>query len=381
MAVAPASSAEHAGVRAGDRLLSVDRNPARDLTEVRTLLRGLSAGDPLLLEVARGSETLLFESVVLEYPLERHSGARTLLGQVACDGRWLRAIAVVPEAPGAHACVYYLPGAHWASEEYPLELEQPVPALAGALARAGIGCVRVERSGIGDSQGPPCTELDFSGELHGYRAGLDWVLRQDFVDPERVFAFGHSLGAMVAPLLAEATTFAGIVTFGASAIPISEALVGALVRHAALDPGGAARERAEKVVELIRLVVAGSTPAVVFRDRPELAQAAPPHFTGNHAYHRSVEFYHQLERADLHGAWTRFRSDALFVHGDRDITSTLADSRALAALVGPRAEVQELAGVDHQMSDAASGARPRLAASVRESVLAWLEARIASPTP
>lgn len=388
--VAPGSAAERAGVRAGDWLTHLDLNPAHDRVEVRRLLRALRPGDPLLLDVVRGGQALRLTSELIEYPVERHAGATTLLGQARVDGHWLRSIAVVPNTPGPHPVVYYLPGAHWASEEYPLEPWHPVPALASALASIGVVMLRVERSGLGDSQGPPCTRTDFRTELAGYQAGIDALGAAPYADPERTFLFGHSLGAMVAPLLArhlERTRGGGprgVVTFGASAIPISRALVGAIERHAELDAvlSASPRERAErrartdKLVELVTLVTSGETPERIFRARPDLERVAPPHMMGDQAYHRIATFYHQLEREDLWGAWAAVRCPVLAIHGERDWISTAEDSRAIASAVGGHGEHLELPGVDHQLSDAAANQRARLAPALRDAVLAWLKARI-----
>jgi len=266
-----------------------------------------------------------------------------------------------------------LPGAHWASEEYPLKPAHPVPALVGALARAGFATVRVERSGLGDSQGPPCTRVDFETELNGFRAGLQYILGQDWIDRENVFAFGHSLGAMVAPLMASTKELAGIACYAASAIPISEALVGAILRHAEAmsptDPGFP--ERAEGIAELIRLVVCDEQePEAVLAERPDLAAVAPAHFTGDQAYGRIARFYHQLERADVAAAWRNLDVPALLVHGERDIICTADDSRTIAVFVGSRAAFVELPAVDHQMSDAPDGAE-RLAPALRDTLVAW----------
>jgi len=375
-AVALRSDAESAGIRPGDLLVSIDQNPVTDLAEVRSLLRGLWVGNPLLLDVLRSDVQLTLEARVSEYPLEQHAGARTLLDQVRGPNGLLRAIAVVPDTRGPHPVLYYLPGAHWASEEYPLAPEHPIPALASALVLAGIATLRVERSGTGDSEGPPCTRVDFEQELAGYAAGLSWLRSLDWADRERVFLFGHSLGAMVAPLLAENTSVSGIVTFGASAIPISDALVGALLRHASRQPESAeSSERMALVTELVRLVVAGETPARVFEARPDLARAAPEHFGPDEAYHRSVRFYHQLERQDLLGAWSRIRCPMLAMHGELDVISTLEDSERIAKIAGPDARVLELAGVDHQFS-VLTDTGQRLAPSVRDACLSWLRARI-----
>jgi pimeloyl-ACP methyl ester carboxylesterase len=370
-----------AGVRPGDVLTHLDENPAVDVFEVRHLLRALRPGDPLLLDVLRDGEPVRFSTNVAAFPVEHHEGARVELGAVDTGSHLLRSIAVIPDSAGPHPCVYMLPGAHWASEEYPLKPEHPVPALAGALARAGFATVRVERSGLGDSQGPPCTRVDFETELRGFRAGLSSILEASWIDGDDVFAFGHSLGAMVAPLIASTKELAGIACYAASAIPISEALVGAIRRHAIAmshtDPAWPVR--AEGIAELIRLVVCGERESqAVLAERPDLVSVAPAHFTGDQAYGRVARFYHQLERADVAAAWRGLEVPALFVHGERDIICTAEDSRALAGLVGSRARVAELAGVDHQMSDAPDGAE-RLAPALADTLITWLQEKRRSP--
>ncbi len=372
--VVPGSSAHAAGARPGDRLVHIDHNAAHDLNEVRLLLRGLRAGAPLLLGVERGGQPAVLESEVMPFPLEEHVGARVVLDAVRVRGHLLRVYAVVPEAKGPHPVLQYLPGAHWASEEYPRTPEHPVPGLADAAVRAGYAFVRVERSGLGDSQGPPCTRVDFEGELAAHLAGLSFFENAAWADEDRVVLFGHSLGAMVAPLLAQQRPVAGIVTFGASMIPISEALVAAIVRHAERQTDPNAPAWAAQISELIRLVVQGGhTPAEVFDERPDLARIAPKHFAGDQAYHRVVSFYHQLETRDLWGAWRAWQGPTLVLHGALDFISSQEDSRTLADTLGPRALRLELPGVDHQMSGAASGAPPRRADAVENALVSWLE--------
>ena len=370
------SSAAKAGVLAGDILTHLDRNPTTDVVEVRRLLRSMRAGDPLLLDLVRDGKPLYFETQVEALPLEAHDGASVELGQVDMGTHALRSIAVVPARDGPHPVVYFLPGAHWASDEYPRSPEHPVPALLGKLARAGFASVRVERSGLGDSGGPPCVRVDYETELAGYRAGLRHVLAREWVDRRRVFVFGHSLGAMIAPKLAGEATLSGIACYAASVLPISEALTVALVRHAEQSAPGdrAARKRAELISELIVMVVRGGlAPRDVFSKRPDLAAIAPSHFSEDQAYHRIVTFYHQLEREDLASAWRAVSAPVLFMHGKRDWMCTREDSEALAAIVGRGAEVVAVPGTDHQMSDAPDGAPPRLSGLLGDALLGWLQ--------
>jgi pimeloyl-ACP methyl ester carboxylesterase len=347
------------------------------ITAVREILRSTLAGDTLALDVVRGGQALAFSTEVIAFPLEQHEGARIELGQVDAGGCLLRVVALLPDRPGPHPVVYFLPGAHWASEEYPLSTDHPVPALLGALARAGYASVRVERSGVGDSQGPPCGRVDFLTELAGYQAGFEFIRDAEWADRDRIFLLGHSLGAMVAPLLASENRVAGVACYAPSAVPISDALVGALLRHARLssEEGPSARDRAPLIAELIRLVVMGGrTPQEVFAERPDLAAVAPAHFTGDSAYHRIARFYHQLERVDLDSAWQRLGAPALFVHGERDYICTAEDALCLAELAPDRSRFVSLPGVDHHMSDAPPTAPPRLAPPVFAAFHDWLEA-------
>jgi pimeloyl-ACP methyl ester carboxylesterase len=369
-AVLPRSSAAVAGLVAGDVLTHLDANPIVDLAEARKLLRGLVPGDPLVLGVTRGGRALSLDALVVPLPEERHEGANVVLDQIDGEAGSLRTVSVVPRGAGPFPVVYFLPGAHWASEEYPFEPEHPVPALLGALAQAGIASVRVERSGVGDSSGPSCTDVDFATELAGYRAGLAFVRERPWAARDRVLLLAHSLGGMMTPLVAR-DGVAGVVVYAPSALPISEALVGALVRHAALS--GEKPARTERIAALIRAVVqGGKTPVEVFAECPELAEGAPAHFECDHCYGRICSFYHQLEGAPIAEAYGELRIPLLFVHGGRDWICTAADAAALAARAGPSASVAEIPEADHHMSDAPKGAPPRLCSGVREAVLAFV---------
>jgi pimeloyl-ACP methyl ester carboxylesterase len=376
-AVAEQSSAERAGVQTGDRLVAIGDERVLELESARRLLKALLPGDALDLVVRRGKDELVLRGVVTEFPLERHAGARVGLDEVSVGPHRLRAIAVLPERAGPHPVVYFLPGAHWASEEYPLRPEHPVPALLGALARAGFASFRVERSGMGDSEGPPCTRVGFELELAGYRAGLERLITSSWVDPRRVFLLGHSIGAATAPLLAADVALAGVLVYAPSALRISQGLMGAARRQAERERAAGRTESTPlgPLLELIRLVVAeGQMPADIFRARPELARVAPDRFAADEAYRRVASYYHELERRDLGEAWQRVRAPVLALHGTRDWICAAEDARHVAELA-PAGEYAELTGVDHQMSEAPEGEPLRLASTVTDAVVGWLNAR------
>jgi uncharacterized protein len=72
----------------------------------------------------------------------------------------------------------------------------------GALEEKGFVTMRVEKTGEGDSEGPECSDRSALPDLEadGYVAGLRALKKYDFVDPEKVFVFAHSLGPVVGSL-------------------------------------------------------------------------------------------------------------------------------------------------------------------------------------
>lgn len=385
--VAAGSAAERAGALPGDRLIAIAEHPVQDMNAARKHLRQLRAGSPLHVSVLRGNRSVGMQRVELHdtvrpFPVEQHEHGRIELGHVRVGSHRLRTVALVPDGPKPHPVLLYLPGAHWASQEYPFQPAHPVPRLLGEFARRGIASLRMERFGMGDSEGPPCNRVDFATEYAGYLAGLNALADAEWADPARVILLGHSLGAIVAPLLATdaAARFrpAGLLSFGASAIPISVSLLGALDRYARLSPGSAHPDAIAGVQELLReIVVGGKLPAQVIEQRPELARFKPEHFSDDSIYRRVATFYHQVEALPLADTWRQVRAPSLIVHGAQDWLCTDQDSQRIAALA-PAGRFASVPNTDHQLADAQTNATPRLSTPLATLLTHWATERLRS---
>jgi dienelactone hydrolase len=88
-----------------------------------------------------------------------------------------------------------------------------------AIGSQGFVTMRVEKSGVGDSQGAPCDSIGYKEELAGYQAALSSLRSHPSVDPDRIYLLGISLGGVFAPLLAAETKVAGVSVYGTSSGP------------------------------------------------------------------------------------------------------------------------------------------------------------------
>jgi hypothetical protein len=57
------------------------------------------------------------------------------------------------------------------------------------IEQSGYATIRMDKPGIGDSQGD-CRKADFTEELTGYQSAFDELLKYDFIDPAKIFVIG-----------------------------------------------------------------------------------------------------------------------------------------------------------------------------------------------
>jgi pimeloyl-ACP methyl ester carboxylesterase len=322
--------AERAGVRAGDEIVRVGGDEIRTAAELAARVRRVSVGECVEVVLERGGERVDVMIVPEPRAIERFDGAETRLSFVQVHGHRLRTIAVTP--PAARAELLFLPGLGAASCESPA-----VHELVLEWARERIATVRLERSGVGDSEGLPPSETDFEAEVEGYRAALDTL-------GDGVFLFGYSVGGMIAPLLARERTIAGIVVFGTSALRWHDSVAVAAARQA-IDP-----ERRDHFLELHALVCkSGLSSHQALEKRPDLRPFASG-INDKTVFGRPSSFFHQLERAEVAAAWRAVRAPVLVLRGENDVVCGAEEGRAIAAMTN--GSFRELAGTGHELSRA-----------------------------
>jgi dienelactone hydrolase len=230
------------------------------------------------------------------YPSEQMQNATVSYASVETrPGVRLRTIVSVPVTPSKdrYPAVLLVQGGGCGSIDTPIGTPVAQPGLMHFIGSRGFVTMRVEKSGVGDSQGEPCASIGFADELAGYQAALRALQSHPAVDRERVYLVGISLGGLFAPLLAAETRVAGISVFGTPA---------------------------------------GPTPA----------------YPG-----RSDRFFQEMAKVDFPTAWAKVHTRVQVLHGEYDVDPVInrAAHESIAAIVNRAnsgtAQFQELESMDH----------------------------------
>ena len=203
----PGMPAEKAGLQKGDRILSVDGDRVAETVDVTSRLAKHKGGESARIEYQRGGETRFVSLVLQEWPREKGEAYDAAYGEVTADGNRYRTILTTPKNGKSRATLFIVQGIGCGS------IDNPPPGAAyrpliESLSRRGLATLRVDKPGTGDSEGGPCATASFQTEVNAYRAALASLKGGN------VYLFGHSMGGVMAPLIAEAGPLKGIIVYG-----------------------------------------------------------------------------------------------------------------------------------------------------------------------
>lgn len=304
--VVPGSMGERAALASGDRIEALD---GVAVANGEALMRELRAAAGRAEVTLRYRREALHEVIVPVVPMPGEAGAR--YGHVTSNGARLRTITIEGGSPS----ILFLQGIRCQSIDFALQPDAPIAKLMRGLAERGITSIRVDRPGMGDSEGGPCESIDFDAEVETYAA----VMRE--LRPR--YLFGHSVGGVVAPILASRFDVAGIVAYGTSAERWSAALRQGFARQWAL------RGNTDVDARLARF------DADPFEDR----------------HGRSLAFHEGIQRNDAESAWRSTSAPALIVIGEHD---WVVGEEAQRAIPARHKEIVVLDGLDHAFTRHAS---------------------------
>jgi hypothetical protein len=351
--VLPGSVAAGAGVRAGDQILQLDGKP---VASVRDFLLAIHrpARAQATLAIDRGGTPMTITAMLKAPPDEHDPGIDTVYGALSFQGTLRRTLVTLPHgSAGRHPAALLIGGIGCFSVDVAGNPNDPYMNLTHDLTRKGFVTMRLEKSGVGDSQGPPCESVDFVTESASYEAALQALAANPAVDPLKIYLIGHSIGTIIAPRLAERHPVAGlIVADGVGRDWYEYELLNSRGQWAlsGLGPGevDAMMLRTERCK--YRILIARESEAQILAEEPDCKGAI--------AYPVTAAYMQQVAVLNIAELWTKLAVPVLIIYGTGDFITLEEDHRRIFAIVSAahpgNATLRLIDGMDHYLTPAGS---------------------------
>jgi pimeloyl-ACP methyl ester carboxylesterase len=173
------------------------------------LARNLPSNQSVSFDVRRGNQTITLKADMVEKPKDPGTEMYEVsYSHIVSNGKRMRTIITTPRKPGGkRPGFFFIQGFSPNSYDFTLSTSiGDVKTIDGPLlhqfASEGFVTIRVEKPGVGDSEGGPFADLDYITELDIYRQTLKQLKEHGGVDKDNIFIFGHSMGGHGALTLA-----------------------------------------------------------------------------------------------------------------------------------------------------------------------------------
>jgi pimeloyl-ACP methyl ester carboxylesterase len=339
----PNSPAARSELAVGDILLALNGTPVTSVDGFLAGLKPLKPQDRLIYRVQLGGTEMDIEVVLGEFPREQPGDIEVRYDAVETRDATVRSILTTPIGnAGKLPTILFLQGWDCSSIDWPLPGPNLTRELVYGLTRAGFAVMRSEKSGVGDSTGTPCRDVDFRDEVSLFTSTLKKLKTYDFVDTGNVFIFGHSGGGWVAPMVAAVEPVKGIVVYGTVVRPFGEYLVENRRRNRWLrsQPDLAQLEDEQRLYArlLHYLLAEKSSVRDVTAKHPELTAIAKTMFPDDEHFDgwRTLQHVQQLDDQNVARVWASLDIPVLALIGQFDIRTLPMDHEYIAAIVNAR---------------------------------------------
>ncbi len=335
--VIPKGTAAQLGIQQDDILISINGQPCDNIPKILDWVGDKRAGTPIRVDLLRQGKPLTLKGKMLGKPIETYENALVEYGAVPYQGGHLRSILCTPKADGHFPLVVYLQGYGCGSIDQYYNPGAPVRQLVDGLVEAGFAVYRVESPGIGDCDNTPdCGAINYQDQLDAFSAALDQLKHYKFIDQENIFYFGHSLGGIAAPLLAEKHHPKGIIVYGTVVKSWYEYLLD-VNREQAIIRG----DDFSQIEANSRAVQPFLADLFLFKKSPEELAKNPDYAPflesglfkrdGNKLGAHNYQFLQQLNDQNLTEAWKNAGVHTLALYGEYDLHAISPDAAKVIA--------------------------------------------------
>lgn len=338
------TSAQIADLRRNDIIVSLNGTAVRDVPHFLSLLSAYNTGDRLTFSLHRDSSSIEKVVELQPRPREQYRGVDVVYGTVVSGKNLLRTILTKPTSANAPVPVLYiLQGVDCSSVDSPFSPDNTYARLVQYFSEKGFATFRVEKSGVGDSRGEPCVNMDFVTETRGFIDGLHYLKNIPSIDTNNVYLIGLSLGGITAPILASQEQVKGIVVYGTVLRPWSEYMLENMRRQSLLggEDYATVETQSKQLAEAFHYIFADTLSPEETRSRhPELADIITSYLIhgspADRPYYiagRHYTFMRQLYETNIAEYWKKVKARVLVVWGKGDYVSDPDDHTMIVELI------------------------------------------------
>lgn len=207
-------TAQKMGLQTNDVWLSINNDAVESVEQGIQLISQKREGNDVVLQISRNGKVLKLKGKVSGKPRETSGNCDIVYESVPYKQGRLSIIINKPKKEGKMPAMLFIPGYNCQSLDNPTA-NYPYAKIIKAFSDAGFVVMRVEKSGMGDSQNTPdCYTTDLNDEIESFSAGLAKLKSLSYVDANNIILFGHSMGGVVAPAVDAKNPVKGIITYG-----------------------------------------------------------------------------------------------------------------------------------------------------------------------
>jgi pimeloyl-ACP methyl ester carboxylesterase len=334
-------TADKAGVKAGDIVTSINGRPAKP-QGLGDWVRTLPTGSPITFEVIRVDKPLKLTAPLSERPRDPgNANYSVTYGYVNACGARMRTIITQPKKPGKYPALMFIQGFSPVSYDFTLEGSVgDVATLDGPIlfemANSGFVTMRVEKPGVGDSEGGPFATMDYTTEMDIYRQAIKQLQNTDGVDRDNLFIFGHSMGGSFGPMIACEFKVKGLAVYGTAGRTWFEYLMDT-IRYQGLVAGQSfedADDDARQGAQIMALAMLEKKSAEEIKKlHPNLSATVDGYFPGGLFNGKTLDFWRQLGETNFAKYWAKCNAHVLAVRGQSDFVTYDADHKLIVDII------------------------------------------------
>lgn len=325
--IVPGSNAEILKILPNDIITKINNEDIKSATELIQYAQKLKQGEYVEITITRKNKPLKLRGELVGKPYEiGNDEIKVSYGEFKFENTLIRTITKTPLKLKSKGVIYFIQGISCYSVDNLNSLD-PTKQAIDAFVKLGYSVFTAEKLGMGDSYYHcSCNEIGFNKELEVFMEGYKHAINQ--FPNQKLILFGHSLGGITAPLIAEKFKTNAVIVYGTGLKPWSDYLLDAYLVQSRYYQSDLAnlRDTLEKVkFTFYKLFYEAKTKDFAVTDplakQASLAILNYNSKSGYFAAERTLQFHQEINQHNLAKAWKNSNTKVLAIYGESDIAA------------------------------------------------------------